>query len=191
MDKMEEMALVMQQAVRMDDEVANKMQEHIARLEIENRTLRQLLEICTTANHPILSHSHHDLDANSSLDNSCCSQQSQIEVRPAAAEGSPGAQDKSGGQESPGSQDTFRDQDKSVVESEPGAQDNKPGGQDNNPGGDSNSPGDQDNSPGGPDKSKGPDKAGGENNIGSRGNKDNPGDGEKSWTHSTLGSLFW
>lgn len=55
LDKLEEMAGVMQQAVRMDDENEGKVKEHIARLEVENQTLRQLLEICTTAKHPILS----------------------------------------------------------------------------------------------------------------------------------------
>lgn len=71
LDKVEEMAGVMQQAVRLDDQQAGKLQEHIARLEVENQTLRQLLEICTTANHPILQHdSESDMvsSANSTAD---------------------------------------------------------------------------------------------------------------------------
>ncbi|XP_025086591.1 FGFR1 oncogene partner 2 homolog isoform X2 [Pomacea canaliculata] len=55
MDKMKEMASVMQQAVRVDDENAGRLQERLAQLEVENQTLRQLLEICSTAKHPILS----------------------------------------------------------------------------------------------------------------------------------------
>ena len=192
MDKMEEMATVMQQAVRMDDEGANKMQEHIARLEIENRTLRQLLEICTTANHPILAHSTQDLDPNSSLDNSYCSQQSQIEVKTAAAENRPGGQDKPGDKNDPGSQDspggenkaesqdTHREADKSLGRSEPGGQEDaesqsKPGSE---------------NELGCEDKSVGQSKAGGhQNNLKSQDKsgspdkaegKDSPGDGGKS-----------
>ncbi|KAL8584863.1 hypothetical protein ACOMHN_037568 [Nucella lapillus] len=92
LDKVEEMAGVMQHAVRMDDRQANHTQELLARLELENKTLRQLLEVSTTTTHPILtpdpsSATHdnlsHDLSYyhNASLDSSCSSQVSQIEVK--------------------------------------------------------------------------------------------------------------
>ncbi|KAK7099298.1 FGFR1 oncogene partner 2 homolog [Littorina saxatilis] len=89
LDKVEEMASVMQQAVRLDDQNANQAQERIARLEMENRTLRQLLEVCTTANHPIVSESETSEvgpQVNSSLDDSGSSQVSQIEVMPSVGE---------------------------------------------------------------------------------------------------------
>ncbi|KAK7491505.1 hypothetical protein BaRGS_00017334 [Batillaria attramentaria] len=74
LDKVEEMATVMQEAVRLDDQQAGKLQERITRLEVENQTLRQLLEICTTANHPILGpdsdteHDHASSSNNSTAD---------------------------------------------------------------------------------------------------------------------------
>ena len=94
LDKVEEMALVMQQAVRVDDAHANQNRERIACLEMENKTLRQLLEICTTANHPIVADSVLDLPPSVSLDSSCSSQVSQIEVKPAIPDDSPGGEEK-------------------------------------------------------------------------------------------------
>ncbi|XP_076471692.1 FGFR1 oncogene partner 2 homolog [Babylonia areolata] len=88
LDKVEEMAGVMQHAVRLDDQHDNQTQELVARLELENRTLRQMLEVCTTAHLPILPPAEEDeasLDLShhnaSSLDSSCSSQVSQIEVK--------------------------------------------------------------------------------------------------------------
>lgn len=89
LDKIEEMASVMQQAVRMDDTMAHHTEERIARLEMENQTLRQLLQVCTTANHPIVLErpglGDMDGDPNSSLDTSICSQVSLIEIKPSTA----------------------------------------------------------------------------------------------------------
>ena len=45
LDKVEEMASVMQRAVRLDDQETLKIEEKIARLEMENQTLRQLLQV--------------------------------------------------------------------------------------------------------------------------------------------------
>ena len=53
-DKICEMAAVMQKAVSVDDAAVSKVQERLTQLEIENRGLREMLEICTTTKHRIL-----------------------------------------------------------------------------------------------------------------------------------------
>ncbi|KAL8580096.1 hypothetical protein ACOMHN_051264 [Nucella lapillus] len=89
LDKVEEMAVVMQQAICLDDHTATRTQHRIAHLEHENRTLRQLLEITTlpatttaattTAADSALELSGGDLQdvSSSSQDGSSCSQDSQ------------------------------------------------------------------------------------------------------------------
>ncbi|XP_052825213.1 FGFR1 oncogene partner 2 homolog isoform X1 [Octopus bimaculoides] len=53
-DKICEMAAVMQKAVAVDDTAVSKVQERLTQLEIENRGLREMLEICSTTKHRIL-----------------------------------------------------------------------------------------------------------------------------------------
>ncbi|CAE1268179.1 Suppressor of IKBKE 1,FGFR1 oncogene partner 2 homolog,FGFR1 oncogene partner 2 [Acanthosepion pharaonis] len=53
-DKICEMAAVMQKAVSVDDAAVSKVQERLTQLEIENRGLREMLEICSTTRHRIL-----------------------------------------------------------------------------------------------------------------------------------------
>ena len=45
MDKICEMAAVMQRAATMDEESANALRERVTQLDTENKTLRQLLKI--------------------------------------------------------------------------------------------------------------------------------------------------
>ena len=53
-DKICEMAKVMQQSVNVDDGASNQDKERLTQLEIENKGLRELLEICSTARSRIL-----------------------------------------------------------------------------------------------------------------------------------------
>ena len=90
----------MQRAVRLDDAEAHRTAERMARLETENQTLRQLLEICTTASVPIAppppppalslsltsqADTDPDQTGNSSMEDSVCSVISAIEVSPPGA----------------------------------------------------------------------------------------------------------
>ena len=54
MDKICEMANVMQKSVNVDEDASIKDKERLTQLEIENKGLRELLEICSTARFPIL-----------------------------------------------------------------------------------------------------------------------------------------
>ncbi|XP_055899655.1 FGFR1 oncogene partner 2 homolog [Biomphalaria glabrata] len=54
MDKIDEMAGVMQKAIEVDETSGCADKERLSRLEIENRALRELLEICTTSREKIL-----------------------------------------------------------------------------------------------------------------------------------------
>ena len=53
-DKICEMADVMQKSVNVDEDASIKDKERLTQLEIENKGLRELLEICSTARFPIL-----------------------------------------------------------------------------------------------------------------------------------------
>ncbi|BFZ05039.1 hypothetical protein BsWGS_08078 [Bradybaena similaris] len=55
MDKIDEMAGVMQKAIEVDDTVGNADKERLSRLELENKALREMLEICTTSKERIIS----------------------------------------------------------------------------------------------------------------------------------------
>ncbi|KAH9500477.1 FGFR1 oncoprotein partner 2 [Bulinus truncatus] len=54
MDKIDEMAGVMQKAIEVDETVGCADKERLSRLEVENRALRELLEICTTTREKII-----------------------------------------------------------------------------------------------------------------------------------------
>ncbi|CAL1547105.1 unnamed protein product [Lymnaea stagnalis] len=54
MDKIDEMAGVMQKAIEVDETVGCAEKERLSRLEVENRALRELLEICTTSKERIV-----------------------------------------------------------------------------------------------------------------------------------------
>ncbi|XP_076450802.1 FGFR1 oncogene partner 2 homolog [Babylonia areolata] len=102
--KVEEMATVMQQAIRLDDQHSSRTQERITHLEQENQTLRQLLEICTLPTPSTHPHTSYPLAADSttqaspSLDDSTCSQLSQVEVVVGKEQGEGGV-DGEGGEE--------------------------------------------------------------------------------------------
>ncbi|KAJ8299631.1 hypothetical protein KUTeg_023691 [Tegillarca granosa] len=53
-DKISEMAAVMQKAIAVDDKAAAKDHEQITKLTVENQGLRELLEVCSTAKQRIL-----------------------------------------------------------------------------------------------------------------------------------------
>lgn len=53
-DKICEMANVMQKSVNVDEDASIKDKERLTQLEIENKGLRELLEICSTARFPIM-----------------------------------------------------------------------------------------------------------------------------------------
>lgn len=55
-----EMADVMQKSVNVDEDASIKDKERLTQLEIENKGLRELLEICSTAKFPILDHAVHE-----------------------------------------------------------------------------------------------------------------------------------
>lgn len=54
-NKVSEMTAVMQKAVAIDDAAMFKDQEIIAQLNTENKCLRELLEVCSTAKNKIIS----------------------------------------------------------------------------------------------------------------------------------------
>uniref|UniRef100_A0A0B6YUI6 FGFR1 oncogene partner 2 homolog n=1 Tax=Arion vulgaris TaxID=1028688 RepID=A0A0B6YUI6_9EUPU len=54
MDKIDEMAGVMQKAIEVDETVGCADKERLSRLEIENKALREMLEICTTSKERIM-----------------------------------------------------------------------------------------------------------------------------------------
>ncbi|CAG5133323.1 unnamed protein product [Candidula unifasciata] len=54
MDKIDEMAGVMQKAIEVDDTVGNVEKERLSQLELENKALREMLEICTTSKDRII-----------------------------------------------------------------------------------------------------------------------------------------
>ena len=53
-NKICEMANVMQKSVNVDEDASIKDKERLTQLEIENKGLRELLEICSTARFPIM-----------------------------------------------------------------------------------------------------------------------------------------
>ena len=53
-DKICEMAAVMQKSVAIDDEASSKDNERLVQLQQENNGLREILEICTTAKQKIM-----------------------------------------------------------------------------------------------------------------------------------------
>ena len=59
-NKICEMANVMQKSVNVDEDASIKDKERLTQLEIENKGLRELLEICSTARFPILDHAIND-----------------------------------------------------------------------------------------------------------------------------------
>ena len=59
-DKICEMANVMQKSVNVDEDASIKDKERLTQLEIENKGLRELLEICSTARFPILESMNED-----------------------------------------------------------------------------------------------------------------------------------
>ncbi|CAG5122333.1 unnamed protein product [Candidula unifasciata] len=55
MDKIDEMAGVMQKAIEVDEKLGRVDEERLTRLEVENKALRELLEICSTSKERIVS----------------------------------------------------------------------------------------------------------------------------------------
>ncbi|GAB1608608.1 FGFR1 oncogene partner 2 homolog isoform X1 [Argonauta hians] len=64
-DKICEMAAVMQKAASVEDSSVSKMQEKLTQLQIENRGLREMLEICSTTKHRIVEKQQNEELANS------------------------------------------------------------------------------------------------------------------------------
>ncbi len=54
LNKIDEMAAVMHRAVKLDEDSLSKEQEQIRQLSTENKALREILEVCTTAGDRIL-----------------------------------------------------------------------------------------------------------------------------------------